>query len=320
MRDKKPLSLSHYGKRVVYFAAALILFLIVTNPSILFFLPAGAKATLLATWEGLFGNVSDVARVVTFNWVSIFKIIAIVLMTCLLVNLVKLLATVIKPKSGKGQSILTLVLSFLNYAAVVIGIVWCLTAIGLNLSTVFASLGIIALIVGFAAESLIADIITGIFLVFEDEFNVGDIVELNGFRGTVSSIGVRVTCIQDAGGNIKVINNSEIKDVLNRSKATSRAICDMPIAYEEDIEKVEKVLDKLLDELVRKYPETFRVKPAYLGVQTLDASSVNLRIAAEVEEKSIFSAQRLMNRELKIGFDKAGIEIPFTQVVVHQGK
>ncbi len=129
-----------------------------------------------------------------------------------------------------------------------------------------------------------------------------------------------MTCIQDAGGNIKVINNSEIRDVLNRSKAASRAICDMPIAYEESIEKVEKLLETLIDGLMKKYPTIFAVRPSYLGVQTLDASSVNLRIVAEVEEKDVFSAQRIMNREFKLGFDKAGVEIPFTQVVVHQGK
>lgn len=307
-------------KKVIIFAAALILFLIATNPAILFFLPEDAKAGLLETWEGLFGNVSSVASVVTINWVSIFKIIAIVLATCLVVNLVYFVTAFIKPKTGKGMSILSMINSFVVYAAVLVAIVWCLTAIGINLSTVFASIGIIALIVGFAAESLIADVITGIFLVFEDEFNVGDIVELNGFRGTVDSIGIRVTCIRDAGGNIKVINNSAIKDILNRSKTASRAVCDMPVGYGESIENVEKVIDKLSDELVKKYPEVFTQKPKYLGVQTLDASSVNLRIVAEVSEKDVFSAQRLMNREYKIGFDKAGVEIPFAQIVVHQGK
>ena len=309
-----------YLKKVIIFAIALVLFLIATNPAILWFLPEGAKAGLLETWEGLFGNVSSVASVVTINWVSIFKIVAIVLASCLVVNLVRFVTGFIKPKTGKGMSILSMANSFITYAAVLVAIIWCLTAIGINLSTVFASIGIIALIVGFAAESLIADVITGIFLVFEDEFNVGDIVELNGFRGTVDSIGIRVTCIRDAGGNIKVINNSGIKDILNRSKTASRAVCDMPIGYGESIENAEKVVDKISDELVKKYPETFASKPKYLGVQSLDASSVTLRIVAEVDEKSVFSAQRLMNREYKLGFDKAGVEIPFTQVVVHQGK
>ncbi len=316
---KKERKLSVQGKRVVFLAAALILFLIVTNPSILWFLSPDAKSTLLSTWQGLFGDVGEISRAVTINWVSLFKIVAIILTTCLLTSLVKLVTGHIHPKTGKGQSIVSMISSFITYAAVLVAIIWCLTAIGLNLSTVFASVGIIALIVGFAAESLIADIITGIFLVFEDEFNVGDIVELNGFRGTVESIGIRVTSIKDLGGNVKVINNSAIRDILNRSKAASRAICDMPISYGQNIEQAEKLIDKLSDEIVKQYPEVFPTKPRYLGVQGLDASAVVLRMIAEVEESRIFEAQRLMYRTYKMGFDAAGVEIPFQQVVVHQG-
>ena len=308
------------AKRTVGFAAALILFLIVTNPSILWFLPQGAKDTLLATWQGLFGDVGQVARVVTVNWVSLFKIIAVILATCLLTSLVRLIAGLLRPATGKGQSVLSMISSFITYAAVLAAIVWCLTAIGLNLSTVFASIGIIALIVGFAAESLIADVISGIFLVFEDEFNVGDIVELNGFRGTVESIGIRVTCIRDNGGNIKIVNNSGIREVLNRSKASSRAVCDMPVGYGQDLEAVEALIERLSGELAREHPEVFRQKPVYLGVQALDASAVVLRIAAEVEEAQIFAAQRLMYRCYKLGFDRAGVEIPFQQIVVHRAK
>lgn len=196
-------------------------------------------------------------------------------------------------------------------AAVLVGIVWCLSAIGVNLSTIFASIGIVALIIGFAAESLIADVITGVFLVFEDEFNVGDIVEINGFRGTVTGIGVRVTSIRDAGGNIKIVNNSDIRDVLNCSKTASRAVVDAPIAYSADLEKAEKALGTILAALPQKYPETFATVPKYLGVKALDSSSVNLRVVAEVKEVNVFSASRLLNRVIKLGFDKAGIEIPF---------
>ena len=308
------------AKRVIVFAVALVLFLIVTNPAILWFLPQGAKNTLLETWQGLFGDVGQVAKVVAVNWVSLFKIVAIILATCLITNLVRLVTGLIRPATGKGQSVLSMISSFITYAAVLAAIIWCLTAIGLNLSTVFASIGIIALIVGFAAESLIADVISGIFLVFEDEFNVGDIVELNGFRGRVDSIGIRVTCIRDNGGNIKIVNNSGIRDILNRSKAASRAVCDMPVGYGQDLEKVEKLIDRLSEELAEKYPQIFPQKPVCLGVQALDASAVVLRIVAEVEETQIFTAQRQMYRCYKLGFDAAGVEIPFQQIVVHQAK
>ena len=307
-------------KKVIRYAVALVLFLIVTNPSILFFLPDGARENLRNTWSQIFGNVDSIKDAVRIDFVAIFKIIAIVLMLLLLVNIIRLILGRIKPKTGKGQSIRTMVYSFSTYGVALLGIIMVLSALGVNMSTIFASIGIVALIIGFAAESLIADIITGIFLVFEDEFNVGDIVEINGFRGTVTSIGMRVTCITDMGGNTKVINNSGIKDVLNRSKAASKAVCDAPIAYGENLQNAEKVLNAILDKIPEKYPDKFQKRPEYIGVQALDSSSVNLRVVAEVAEKDVFSAARVLNREIKIGFDTAGVEIPFQQVVVHQAK
>ena len=304
------------GKKVVILLVILVFFRIVTNPSILP-LPARVKEWLRNAWSSMFGNVEEITQTITINWISLFQIVAIILMLALAYNLIKWILEKIHPKTGKGKSVHSMISSFSIYAIVLIGLIWCLAAIGVNLSTIFASIGIVALIIGFAAESLIEDIITGLFLVFEDEFNVGDIIEYNGFRGTVTKIGVRVTCLEDAGSNVKIVNNSDIRNVLNKSKALSAAIIDAPIAYSADLEGAEAVLNEILAKLPEKYPEVFPAAPKYLGVQTLDASSVNLRVCANVAESNIFTAMRIMNREIKIGFDHAGIEIPFQQVVVH---
>lgn len=312
--------LSSRLRRIICLAIALVLVIILTNPAAMFFLPASAKASLSDIWGRLFGNVSDITNTLKIDWISIFQIIIVILAMVLLTNGVRYIIENVKPKSGKVQSIFSLVDSFISYAAAIVGLVWCLSAIGINLSTIFASLGIVALIIGFAAESLISDVITGIFLVFEDEFNVGDIVEYNGFRGTVTSIGIRVTCIKDGGGNLKIVNNSDLRDILNRSKVSSMAICDAPVSYSANLEEVEAVLEKLLAELPEKYPDTFSKAPVYLGVQALSASSVDLRVCAEVSEANLFSATRIMNREIKIGFDKAGVEIPYQQLVVHKAE
>lgn len=312
--------LSSRLRRIICLAIALVLVIILTNPAAMFFLPASAKASLSDIWGRLFGNVSDITNTLRIDWIAIFQIIIVILAMVLLTNGVRYIIENVKPKSGKVQSIFSLVDSFISYAAAIVGLVWCLSAIGINLSTIFASLGIVALIIGFAAESLISDVITGIFLVFEDEFNVGDIVEYNGFRGTVTSIGIRVTCIKDGGGNMKIVNNSDLRDILNRSKASSMAICDAPISYSANLEEVEDVLADILSALPEKYPNVFPNAPRYLGVQALSASSVDLRVCAEVAEANLFSATRIMNREIKIGFDKAGVEIPYQQLVVHKAE
>ena len=318
--EKKKVEFGSRAKKVIRYAIALAVFLVLTNPSLLFFLPESARDSLRNTWGQAFGNVDSIKDAVSINFIAIFKIVAIILLLLLLVNLIKLIIEKIEPKTGKARSVLSMINSFSSYAAVLLGIIMCLSALGVNMSTIFASIGVVALIVGFAAESLIADIITGVFLVFEDEFNVGDIVEINGFRGTIQSIGVRTTYIRDMGGNIKIVNNSGIRDVLNRSRTASKAVCDAPVPYGADLAEAEKVLEKILDTIPEKYPDVFKTRPKYIGVQELAGSSVNLRVVAEVDESNIFSAPRMLNREIKIGFDKAGIEIPFQQVVVHQAR
>ena len=304
-------------KRIIFTAVALILFLVATNPAILWFLPESTKESISESWQRVFGDVGAVTKTVHINWITIFQVIAIILFMILAANIFKFVVERIHPKTGKGKSIHSLFSSVITYMIFLVACVWCLSVIGVNISTIFASIGILALIVGFAAESLIADIITGIFLVFEDEFNVGDIIEIGSFRGEVISIGVRVTCVRDSGGNVKMINNSDIRNVLNRSKSISKAVCDIPISYNADLGEVEAALAEILKEIPKNYPEVFRESVNYAGVQELAESSVNLRLVATVAEKDVFTAVRIMNREVKIGFDKAGIEIPFPQIVVH---
>lgn len=304
-------------RKIIFTAVALLLFLVATNPAILWFLPENTKESISESWQRVFGDVGNVTRTIHINWITIFQVVAIILFMMLVANVCKFVIERIHPKTGKGKSVHSLISSIITYMIFLVACVWCLAVIGVNISTIFASIGILALIVGFAAESLIADIITGIFLVFEDEFNVGDIIEIGSFRGEVVSIGVRVTCVRDSGGNVKMINNSDIRNVLNRSKSVSKAVCDVPISYNADLSEVEAVLEKILKELPGNYPEVFSEPVSYAGVQELAESSVNLRLVAAVSEKNVYTAVRIMNREVKLGFDKAGIEIPFPQVVVH---
>ncbi|MBR4769283.1 MAG: mechanosensitive ion channel [Lachnospiraceae bacterium] len=311
----------NYLKRLIIFAVILVVFLFLVNPSWLFFLPSGVRESMQNAWAGIFGgDTNQITNIIQFNWISIFRIVVIVLLLIIVNAVLKFIFSKINPKGGKGKSLLSMVKSFTTWLLAIVGVIWGLAAIGVNLSTIFASVGIVALVVGFAAESLIEDIVTGIFLVFEDEFNVGDIIEYNGFRGTVISIGIRVTCIQDPAGNIKVVNNSDIRNVLNRSKNTSAAVCEIPISYAANLEETEKVLTAIIESLPEKYPDVFPTVPTYLGVNSFESSSVNLKFVAKVNEADIYKAQRLMNREMKIGMDKAGVEIPFTQVVIHDSK
>ena len=222
-----------------------------------------------------------------------------------------------KPKSHRIRSVLSIISSLLKYVAGIVILCWGLAMIGVNVSTIVASVGIVALIVGFSAESLISDVVTGAFMLFENQYNVGDIVEVDGFRGTVTNIGIRTTSISDAGDNVKIINNSAMRNILNRSDKPSRSVCDIGIPYGTDIEKLEEQIPGLMQSIYEKRSDTMKKPPEYLGIQVLADSAVILRFVVEVSEKDIYSCARIMNRELLLGFRKLGIECPFPQVDVH---
>ena len=305
---------------VIAWIVIFFLFLIITNPSLLPFLDSGTKTDLLGTWQRVFGDVGKIADSFVLNWATIFQVIAIILLMITLTAVISFILDHIKPKSPKAKSAVTLFRSAISYLTFLVGFFWCIAALGVNISTVFASVGIVALIIGFGAQSLVEDLVTGIFLVFEDQFNVGDIIEVSGFRGTVESIGIRTTAIRDVGNNVKIINNSDLRNILNRSTADSFAVTTVSVSYGADLEKIEAVIDGILPKIKEKYPDIFVAVPKYSGVQELGESGVLLKFVAEVEEKNVFSAPRLLNREIKIAFDKAGVEMPFNQIVVHQAK
>jgi len=305
-------------KQVLKLVLMLAAVLFITNPSLIPFLPADIAAPLTDAMHNMFGNVDQISSVISLNWVVVFKLIVMVLVLRVVQVISLAILNTMKPKTGRGKTILHLVLSSFNYMIVILGIFWGMSIIGVDLATLFASLGIMALVVGFGAESLIADMVTGLFMIFENEYNVGDIIELSGYRGTVTEIGIRTTCVTDGGGNVKVINNSDMRNIVNLSNNASCAVCDFPIPYEVKIADAEAALDKVLTAAQEKYPDIFPEKPKYSGVQLLDASAVVLRVTADVSESNRFKAARLLNRELKEGMEALGIACPYNQIVVHK--
>ena len=233
-------------------------------------------------------------------------------------TLLALILGLLQPKSHRARTLLTLSRSLLRYVAAIVVLCWGLSILGVDLSTIVTAVGVLALVIGFGAESLIADLVTGTFMLFENQYNVGDIVEVNGFRGTVKEIGIRTTAIEDAGKNIKIINNSDMKNILNRSNNASLAVSNIDVPYDTDLESFEKKLPALMEAIYQAHRDLMLSAPVYLGVQELGASGVTLRFIAEVPEDKIYSGARLLNRELLVGFRKLGVECPFPQLDLHQ--
>ena len=222
---------------------------------------------------------------------QIITLVLAIVVIWLIYQVLKLILSAMASRGGRTQTVINLIAGLLKYVAVIVAIVWGLSILGVNATAVLAGVGIIGLILGFGAQSLIEDIITGAFIIFENQYSVGDVIILDDFRGTVRNIGVR---------NI------------------STALAVVAVAYKTDLRKLEKMLAEKLPKLKEEHPDLYLNTPKYLGVDELADSGINLKFAVDVKEENIFNGQRMLARDLKILFDENGVEIPFPQVVVHK--
>ncbi|MCR4726022.1 MAG: mechanosensitive ion channel family protein [Clostridia bacterium] len=217
----------------------------------------------------------------------------------------------------KGKAIVDILCSLIKYAAVIVLVFFVLKTLGVDTKAILTGIGILGLVVGLGAQPLIADIIAGLFIVFEKVFEIGDIIVVDGFRGTVKEIGIRTTQIVDIGGNVKIINNADLKTVINMTNQLSLAICDIGIEYGESLERVESILKANLPAIKEAIPD-IKEGPFYKGVSELADSAVVIRFVANCVEDVKYQVERDMNRQFKLLFDKNNINIPFPQVVVNQ--
>ena len=232
---------------------------------------------------------------------------------------IRFVLKLIASRLRRGRALVDLLCSFIKYIAVIALIFAVLSAWGVDTTALLAGVGILSLIVGLGAQPLIEDIIAGLFIVFERVFEVGDIIVVDGFRGTVKEIGIRTTQIEDAGGDIKVVNNSDIRTLVNMTSQLSLAISEIDIEYGESLERVELVIKDHLAEMKENIPDIAE-GPFYMGVSRLGSSGVTLRFTAKCAEMQKFQVERDMNRQLKLLFDRNAINIPFAQVVVHEAQ
>lgn len=298
--------------KIIVMAAVLLLLL---NPGIFPF-GEGTVGAIKAQMQTHIGSVLGGSTGV-FSMATLFPALAVVLICWLVATLIGMILNCVTAKNARTRTVVGLTASIVKYGCVIVAIVWALNIMGVNLTAIFASLGVLTLIVGFGAQSLIEDMVTGIFIIFEGNYNVDDIIVLDDFRGTVRKIGIRTTTIEDEGGNIKIVNNSDIRNIQNRSNNLSLAICDIDISYDEDIRKVEKLVAPKLHQIYEKNSNIFRSVPIYKGVQELGDSGVTLRYTVECNESDFFPARRLLNREMKILFDDLKIDVPFPQLDVN---
>ena len=222
-------------------------------------------------------------------------------------------------KSNRAKTVITLLDGLVKYACAIAIIIFLLQAVGVNSTAIFASVGILTLVIGLGCQSLIADVVAGMFIVFENEYIVGEIITIGDFRGTVTEIGIRATKILDAAGNIKIINNSDVSNVINMSRELSLAVVDCEFPYDVPIEVVEGLLKDNFENFKNDIPAIVD-GPFYKGVSGYGDSNVAVKIVAKCDEADRYQVQRDLLRAYRKVFTEAGIDLSFNQVVINQAK
>ncbi|UOK58064.1 mechanosensitive ion channel family protein [Metabacillus hrfriensis] len=216
----------------------------------------------------------------------------------------------------RENTLVKLLDNILTYLVYFVALLMILETLSFDVKALLAGAGIVGLAVGFGAQNLVRDIITGFFIIFEDQFSVGDMIRVGQFEGTVEEIGLRTTKIKSWTGEINILPNGNITEVTNFSVNNSVAFVDVSIAYEGDIPKAERVIEDLLLELPDKYEEMV-APPELLGVQNLGPSGVVLRVVSEVLPMKHFHISRVLRKEIKMRLDEHGIEIPYPRMVMY---
>jgi moderate conductance mechanosensitive channel len=222
----------------------------------------------------------------------------------------------LKFSERREATLLKLLENVLTYVVYFISLMTILSTLGIDIKGLIAGAGIVGLAIGFGAQNLVRDIITGFFIIFEDQFSVGDYVRIGSAEGTVEEIGLRTTKIKSWTGELHIFPNGNITEVTNFSIHNSIAVVDVSIAYEENIEEAENVIQELLLTLPQKYEDLVN-PPELLGVQTLGASDVVIRIVAETLPMKHWYIARMIRKDVKLLLDEHGIEIPFPRMVMY---
>ena len=275
----------------------------------------GLRKTIFAADSLLYNLYEEEAALDT--GVRVLKTLVIIAVCWLISQAGKWLAVLgTKISNNSAKTTLLLVGNVAKYLSFVFILLLALAAWGVDTTAIVTGAGVLTLVISLGCQQMVSDIVAGIFMLFEGDIKVGDVVVVNGWRGTVQQIGLRRTRIQDAAGNINVINNSSISNIINNTQDLSVAICDVGIEYNESIERVEKILAEAFPQIKEDLPAIVK-GPYYKGIAELGNSSVVIRIIAQVKEEDLYQTQRDLNRAIKILFDKNNVNIPFDQVVLN---
>ncbi|MBE7325149.1 mechanosensitive ion channel family protein [Nocardioides sp. Y6] len=217
----------------------------------------------------------------------------------------------------RAKTIGSLLKSMISGVLVAVALTMVLSELGVNIAPILASAGIVGIALGFGAQALVKDFLSGIFMIFEDQYGVGDVVDLGEASGTVEAVTLRVTRLRDINGTVWYVRNGEILRVGNMSQNWARAVLDVTVSYEADLVEVRRVLAEVATDLW--HDEEFRGRvveePEVPGVESMTAEGVVVRVTVKTAPMEQWGVARTLRERIKARFDHEGIRIPHTRYV-----
>lgn len=209
--------------------------------------------------------------------------------------------------------------SVISYVIYFVAAIMIFDQIGIEIGPLIAAAGVGGLAIGFGAQNLVRDIITGFFILFENQFTVGDYINIDDKSGIVEEVALRITKIRDFNGELHIIPNGSISRVTNKCRGSMRALVEIGIAYEENIDKAIAVLEQECEDIIKHIPNIVE-GPKVLGVTNLGDSDVVITVIAQTKPMEQWNMERIMRKRFKEAFDRNNIEIPYPKTVVYKGE
>jgi small conductance mechanosensitive channel len=218
-------------------------------------------------------------------------------------------------REQRAQALGQLLRSVMTFIVFGIALLIVMTELGIDIAPLLASAGVVGVALGFGAQTLVKDFLSGIFLVMEDQYGPGDVVDLGPAIGTVEEVTLRITRVRDMSGIVWYVRNGEILRVGNRSQGWTMAVVDVPIAYNEDLDRIRRIVDEVGARMDADpaYDGVLFGTPAYAGVESVSGDAVFVRVTAKAAPDQQMAAARALREQLKLAFDDAGVRVPILQ-------
>ena len=225
---------------------------------------------------------------------------------------------VITEREKRAHTVASLLRTAGTTLVVIVAVMMVLREVGLDITPLIAGAGVAGLAIGLGAQSLIRDVIAGVFILLEDQFHVGDVLQAAGVNGQVEQMTLRMTVVRDLQGTVHFIPNGEIKVVSNLTKEWSRVVLEIGVGYEEDVDRVMAVLAEVGRSLTEdeSFGKLVLEPPQVLGVEALTDSQVTIRMLAKTVPFKQWEVARELRRRIKSRFDREGIQTPYPHRVV----